>query len=74
MKSTVKITNKGQVAIPKMIRDILATDGIEFKITSTGVYVHPVKSVAGNLKHYAKHYGNLDSIRDKVREDVVKNY
>ncbi|MBP8178435.1 MAG: AbrB/MazE/SpoVT family DNA-binding domain-containing protein [Spirochaetes bacterium] len=65
---------KGQVTIPQRIRDILATDVIEFKITSNGVYVHPVKSVAGNLKHYAKHYEELDSIRDKVREDVVKNY
>jgi len=74
MKSTVKITKKGQITIPQRIRDILATDVIEFKITSNGVYVNPVKSVAGNLKHYAKHYEELDSIRDKVREDVVKNY
>ena len=74
MKSTVKIAKNGQITILQGICDILAADGIEFNITYNGVYVHPVKSVAGNWKHCAKHYEELDSIRDKVREDVVKNY
>ncbi len=73
-KSNAINYKKGQVTIPQRIRDILATDVNEFNITSNGVYVHPVKSVAGNLKHYAKHYEELDSIRDKVWEYVVKKY
>ncbi len=71
MPTAVKITRKGQVTIPKEIRDFLGSDIVEFKVTGGNVVVEPVKSVAGSLSGYAGKYTPLKEIRDKVWEKVV---
>lgn len=71
MPTTVKITRKGQVTIPKEIRDLLGSDIVEFELDSGNVVVKPVKSVAGSLSGYAKKYIPLKDIRDKIWEKVA---
>ncbi len=50
---TAKITSKGQVTIPKLIRDYLKSQIIEFEIEDEKVVIRPVESAAGRLKKYA---------------------
>ena len=51
---TVKITSKGQITIPKDIRDILKSNVIRFNIKNGKVEMEPVKEIAGSLKKYVK--------------------
>ncbi|MDP2754659.1 MAG: AbrB/MazE/SpoVT family DNA-binding domain-containing protein [Nitrospirota bacterium] len=73
MPPAVKITRKGQVTIPKEIRDLLGSDIVEFELTDGNIVVKPVKSVAGSLHGYAKKYVPLGYIRDKVWERAVRD-
>ena len=54
MLTTAKITKKGQVTIPRKIRERLNSQIVEFAIVGNDVVMRPVKSVAGSLNSYAK--------------------
>jgi AbrB family looped-hinge helix DNA binding protein len=71
MPMTAKITSKGQITIPRKIRDVLKSSTIEFEVIKGGVLIRPVSSVGGSLKSYAKGHGTLEEIRDKVWEEVA---
>lgn len=53
MGRTAKVTSKGQVTIPKEIRNYLDSKVVEFKIENDKVIIQAVKKVAGKLKRYA---------------------
>jgi len=50
---TAKVTSKGQVTIPKEIRDILDSDVVEFKVENGRVVLRPIKRLAGKLSSYS---------------------
>lgn len=72
MNSISKITKKGHVTIPKRISNFINSDVIEFEIRDNGIYIQPVKSIAGSLKHYATKYVPLNKIRDDVWDNIYK--
>jgi AbrB family looped-hinge helix DNA binding protein len=49
----VKITRKGQVTIPKAIRDILKANAVYFEVEDDAVMVKPIRDAAGSLREYA---------------------
>jgi len=57
MLTTTRITKKGQVTIPRKIRERLDSQIIEFAIVGNDIVIRPVKSVAGSLSSYAKKGG-----------------
>ena len=71
MQSTAKISKKGQVTIPKHIRDILDTDIVEFELTEENVVIKPVRSVSGSLGKYSKKYVTVDKVREKVWRGIA---
>jgi len=54
MPTTAKITQKGQVTIPRKIREKLGTEVVEFDIVDNQIIIRPVTSVAGSLRAYGK--------------------
>ena len=74
-----RISKKGQVTVPKLIRDRLKIDeegGILFLIEDDevklkGVPGAPVKVLAGSLKKYAKDYVPLKKIRKKIKGKIA---
>jgi bifunctional DNA-binding transcriptional regulator/antitoxin component of YhaV-PrlF toxin-antitoxin module len=54
MSVTAKITRKGQVTIPRKIREKLKSEVVEFDIVKDQVIIRPLISVAGSLSAYAK--------------------
>ena len=54
MEAMVKITSKGQVTIPKEIRELLGTNLVVFRVVEGKVLLEPVKDVGGIFKKYAK--------------------
>ncbi len=68
---TVKITSKGQVTIPKEVRNIINSDIINFEIIEGKVVINPVKSVAGSLQDYSKELGSFEQVRNLAWEKAV---
>jgi AbrB family looped-hinge helix DNA binding protein len=52
MGKTAKVTSKGQVTIPKEIRDILDSELVEFEVENERVVLRPIKRVAGKLSSF----------------------
>lgn len=73
MNSTVKITKKGQITLPKKIRQLLNSDIIEFEIIDNNLVLKPVKSVSGALSAYAKKQMPFKSARDSAWEKAVND-
>jgi AbrB family looped-hinge helix DNA binding protein len=71
MAFTVKITSKGQVTIPRKVRDFLRTNTVEFVISDDTVIVKPVKSVGGALAKYATKRVPIREVREKVWKEVA---
>lgn len=61
---TTKITSKGQITLPKEVRDFLDTDIITFEIINHNVMIKPINKVSGSLKAYKK-----DIPFEKARKD-----
>jgi AbrB family looped-hinge helix DNA binding protein len=69
MRYTVKVTRKGQITVPKAIREFLGTDTLEMGMREGEVVIRPLSSVVGALRRYMK-----DGIPDKSRvwEEALK--
>jgi AbrB family looped-hinge helix DNA binding protein len=48
-----RVTRKGQVTIPKDIRDVLGSQEVEFVLDQDTVIVRPARSARGMLATYA---------------------
>lgn len=71
----VKITSKGQVTIPKKIREKLHAYAVYFEIVDDTVVVRPVKSAAGSLSEYAKNAKpgiSMKKIKDRAWEVAIR--
>jgi len=73
MLTSVKITKKGQLTIPRKIRERLDSQVVEFAIVGKQIVMRPVKSVAGSLSPYAKK-GKVPfkEAREKAWEEAVR--
>ena len=74
MERLVKISSKGQVTIPKKIREVLGTDLIKFKIVEGKVIIEPVKDVGGIFKKYVKKSLSFEEEREHAWEKVANEY
>ena len=75
---TGRVSSKGQLTIPKMIRDYLgisAGDRVTFIIRDGEVIFYPVKGtlldLRGSIKH-GRHTENLDAVRNVVKGEIAK--
>jgi AbrB family looped-hinge helix DNA binding protein len=73
MAITAKITQKGQVTIPRKVREKLNSEIIEFDIVGDTVLIKPVRSVAGSLRaHSDKGPHSFGQVREEAWGEVVK--
>ena len=74
--AAVKITRKGQVTIPKEIRDRLKARAVYFEIVDDDtVVVKAVKDAAGSLSEYAKNVKpgtSIKKIKETAWEEAVR--
>jgi AbrB family looped-hinge helix DNA binding protein len=79
MNIYAKISKKGQITIPKSIRENLhlgENSAILFIVENGEVRIKGVpggsaESLAGSLKKFAKKYEPLDKIRTKIQEEIA---
>ncbi len=72
--TAVKITSKGQVTIPKEIRERLKSNTIYFEIVDDTIVVRSVKDAAGSLSEYAgnvKRGYSMRKMKEKAWEEAV---
>lgn len=73
--ASVKITSKGQITIPKKIRDKLKTNKVYFEVINDIVIVKPVKDAAGSLSEFAKNVkpgAPVRKLKEKAWEKAVR--
>jgi len=75
---TGRMSSRGQLTIPKMIRDYLgisAGDRVTFIVRDDEVIFYPVKGtlldLRGSIKH-GRHTENLDAVRNIVKGEIAK--
>jgi AbrB family looped-hinge helix DNA binding protein len=76
-----KVSKKGQVTIPKPIREKLKIDehgGVLFLVENDAVLLQGVsggrnEELAGSLKRYAEKYVPLGQVRKKIRGKIARD-
>jgi bifunctional DNA-binding transcriptional regulator/antitoxin component of YhaV-PrlF toxin-antitoxin module len=71
LEKTVKISNKGQITLPRQVRKLLQADLVRIVAEEGQVRIEPVKDVAGTLKQYAKRYVPIREAKEKAWKRVV---
>ncbi len=72
--AAVKITKKGQVTIPKEIRERLKATAVYFEVIGDEVVVRAVRDAAGSLSEYAgnvKPDVSMKQMKDRAWEEAV---
>ena len=73
--AAVKITRKGQVTIPREIREKLKANAVYFEVEDDIVMVKPVRDAAGSLREYAgnvKPGASMRQMKNKAWEVAVR--
>ncbi len=71
-EKTAKITRKGQLTLPKAIRDALKADVVRVILEQDGqVRIRPVEELAGSLEQYAERYISCESARNQAWSEAV---
>jgi bifunctional DNA-binding transcriptional regulator/antitoxin component of YhaV-PrlF toxin-antitoxin module len=65
MSVAVKITERGQVTIPREIRNVLKADLISFSVVDGVVILRPLSDVGGSLHAYVRNAASTKSFRDQ---------
>lgn len=70
----VKITKKGQVTIPKKIRDRLKATEVYFDVVNGEVVVRAIRDAAGSLSEYAENVDrdmSIEQMKDRAWQEVM---
>ncbi len=73
--AAVKITRKGQVTIPKEIRERLNAGAVYFEVEEDIVMLRPVRDAAGSLREYGvnvKKGLSMKELKDRAWEESVR--
>ena len=66
MQRISKISSKGQITLPKPIRDKLGSNLVRIVAGDDGVRIEPVRDLGGSLKAYAKSYVPIEEAREEA--------
>ncbi len=74
MEALVKITSKGQVTIPKKMRELLGTNVVCFRVVEGKIILEPVRDVGGIFKNYVKKTLSHEEEREIAWQKVADAY
>ncbi|WP_457755767.1 AbrB/MazE/SpoVT family DNA-binding domain-containing protein [Thermodesulfatator indicus] len=74
MEAMLKIFSKGQVTIPKKMRQILGTDLVRFRVVEGKIILEPVRNVGGIFKKYVKEDFSHSEKREIAWQKVADGY
>ena len=71
MHKIAKISSKGQITLPKAVRDRLGSNLVRLVSDETGVRIEPVRDVGGSLSRYAKGYVTIEEAREGAAQTAA---
>ena len=71
---SVNIGPKGQVVLPKLVREVLRTNNIIFEIDDNQVIIRPLYKVAGALSHYKKNIEDFSKVREEALSEASHDH
>jgi len=74
MEALAKITSKGQVTIPKKIRELLGTKVVRFRVVEGKVILEPVRDLGGVFRKYARKTFSFEEERERAWKKVADEY
>ena len=74
--NTVLITSKGQICIPKKVREFIGSNMLALEVTEDQkIILVPIKNVAGSLSEYSKgDPGDFNSMREEIWKQYYKKH
>ena len=72
MNAIATVTSRGQVTLPRPVREALNSRIVEFEVRDGLVLVRAVRSVGGSLAAYARRPRPLSQVRDEVWKEVAR--
>lgn len=70
-EKTTKLSTKGQITLPKKVREYLGSDVVKVVIENDQVRLEPLKDLAGSLSQYAKEYIPFEEAMERAWEAEV---
>ncbi|HDD53105.1 MAG: AbrB/MazE/SpoVT family DNA-binding domain-containing protein [Deltaproteobacteria bacterium] len=74
MEAIAKITSKGQVTIPKKMRDMLGSDIVRFRVENERIILEPVRDLGGIFKKYGRGDLPFEREREIAWEKIADEY
>jgi bifunctional DNA-binding transcriptional regulator/antitoxin component of YhaV-PrlF toxin-antitoxin module len=72
LERALKIFRKGQITLPKRVREALKTDFVRVVVEEGSVRIVPVRDVAVGLRKYAKRCAPLREVKDQAWDEAVR--
>ncbi len=72
LEKLVKISSRGQITLPKAVRELLRSDVVRIVVEDGQVRIEPVEDVAGSLRRYAREYVPLKEIRESAWREALR--
>lgn len=73
MYKIAKLSSKGQITLPKAIRERLGSQLVRLISDDDGIRIEPLPDVAGSLKRYAKNYVPIDEAREGAAQAAIND-
>ena len=72
VERVVRISPKGQITLPKEIRDLLHSDLVSIVANDEAVRIEPVRDLAGSLSQYAKTSLGPEEVRETAWAEAMR--
>ena len=69
---TLKVSSKGQITLPRLVREMLGSEYVRIVIEDSHVHIRPVAQVAGALSRYARRGRKVKNEADRAWTEVVR--
>ncbi|MEZ5453726.1 MAG: AbrB/MazE/SpoVT family DNA-binding domain-containing protein [Thiothrix sp.] len=69
---TLKISKKGQITLPKYIRQALGSERVRLTLVDGQVRLEPIKSAAGSLSAYARKDIDMEKETELAWDAVIE--
>ena len=69
---TAKVSSKGQITLPRRIREALGTDLVTIVLERGAVRIEPVRDLAGSLSKYARKSVSFATARERAWDAVAR--
>lgn len=70
---TAKVSSKGQITLPRGVREALASDIVRIVLENGSVRIEPVHGLGASLKSYAKRFIEHKKARDIAWTRAVRD-